>query len=72
LAQAMSDGAELRIATDDADYAGWIEERLAAHPAFARVALGTRPADWPPTRYEKKAQAQGRLAQLFLCRRRGR
>jgi len=72
LARAMSDEAELRIATDDPDYAAWIEERLNAHPAFARVAIVARPTDWPATRYEKKALAQGRSAQLFLCQRRAR
>jgi tRNA (guanine-N7-)-methyltransferase len=72
LAQAMSDEAELRIATDDADYAQWIAERLEAHPLFAPMPVAPRPEDWPPTRYEKKALAQGRAARLFLCRRRAR
>jgi tRNA (guanine-N7-)-methyltransferase len=69
LALALRDEAELRIATDDADYAAWIDERLAAHSDFTAIA-GPRPADWPPTRYEEKAQAQGRAARLFrYCRR---
>src|SRR5579862_4257889 len=72
LAAAMREEAELRIATDDPDYAEWIAERLDAHPAFARVAMPMRPADWSPTRYEKKALAQGRAARLFLSRRRVR
>jgi tRNA (guanine-N7-)-methyltransferase len=62
----------LRIATDDADYGEWIAERLAAHPDFAPLATEPRPADWPPTRYELKAQAQGRVARLFSYRRRAR
>jgi len=72
LAAAMVDEAELRIATDDPDYAAWIEERAGAHPDFAPVASSERPADWPPTRYEKKALAQGRKARLFRYRRRAR
>jgi tRNA (guanine-N7-)-methyltransferase len=72
LAAAMSDGAELRLATDDADYAQWIAERADAHAAFEPVVPPTRPDDWPPTRYEKKAAAQGRAARLFLFRRRPR
>jgi len=65
LAAAMRPGAELRLATDDADYAAWILERLIAHPAFDWLARGPRdwrqrPADWPQTRYQAKALAQGR------------
>jgi len=72
LAGALRDGAELRIATDDPDYGEWIAERLAAHPDFAPLPTDPRPADWPPTRYELKARAQGRTARLFCCRRRAR
>jgi tRNA (guanine-N7-)-methyltransferase len=72
LAAAMIDGAELRIATDDPDYAQWIGERAGAHPAFQAVAPAPRPTDWPQTRYEKKAVSQGRNARLFLYRRRPR
>lgn len=72
LAAAMSDGAELRLATDDTDYAQWIAERANAHAAFAPITVPPRPDDWLPTRYEKKAAAQGRAAQLFLYRRRAR
>ncbi len=65
LAGAMRDGAELRLATDDMDYAAWMLACLTAHPAFECLARSptdwrTRPDDWPPTRYEAKALAQGR------------
>jgi len=75
LAHAMQPGAELRLATDDADYASWIEEQLGAQDAFAAVASGAgawraRPADWPPTRYEQKA-VSGQPARFFLYRRKG-
>ena len=72
LAVAMADGAELRIATDDPDYAQWIEERAGVHPDFELAPMADRPADWPPTRYEKKALLQGRKARLFCYRRRAR
>jgi tRNA (guanine-N7-)-methyltransferase len=72
LARVMVDGAELRLATDDADYALWIAERADRHAAFEAVAQPARPEDWPPTRYERKAAAQGRKVQLFAYRRRAR
>jgi tRNA (guanine-N7-)-methyltransferase len=60
LARVLRPGAELRFATDDKSYLPYALERQMAHPAFAWLAQGpsdwkTRPADWPPTRYETKA-----------------
>ena len=60
LARVLKPGAELRFATDDKSYLPYALERLMAHPAFDWVAQGpsdwkSRPADWPPTRYETKA-----------------
>ena len=60
LARVLKPGAELRFATDDKSYLPYALERLMAHPAFAWLAEGpsdwkSRPADWPPTRYETKA-----------------
>lgn len=60
LARVLKPGGELRFATDDKSYLPWALERLMAHPAFAWTAQGpsdwkSRPADWPPTRYETKA-----------------
>jgi tRNA (guanine-N7-)-methyltransferase len=77
LATLMADGAELRLATDDPDYQRWILERATTHPAFAWLAEGpadwrARPADWPPTRYEQKAIAQGRQPLFLRFRRRPR
>lgn len=72
LAVALRDGAELRVATDDPDYGEWIAERLVLHPDFVAVPTDPRPPDWPPTRYELKAQARGRAARLFCCYRRAR
>jgi tRNA (guanine-N7-)-methyltransferase len=75
LARVLAPGAELRVATDDADYLAWILERLTAHPDFrwcARRAADwrTRPADWPPTRYEQKAVAAGRRPAYLRFQRR--
>jgi tRNA (guanine-N7-)-methyltransferase len=73
LARIMKPGAELRFASDDAGYLEWALERLVAHPAFEWTATGkrdwtTRPADWPPTRYEEKA-LHGPPAYLRFARR---
>lgn len=75
LARIMSDGAELRLATDDPDYFSWMLECVTGHPGFAwRVRRSgdwrERPPGWPPTRYEEKARAAGRPpAFLLACRR---
>jgi tRNA (guanine-N7-)-methyltransferase len=70
LARVMQPGAELRLATDDADYARWMLEAVLAEPRFAWLAERAadwreRPSDWPATRYEEKARAAGR-APVFL------
>ena len=76
LAWIMTDGAELRLATDDRSYFTWMLERVTGHPAFEWLALRARdwrqrPCDWPSTRYEEKARAAGRLP-LFLRARRNK
>ncbi len=77
LAWVMKDGVELRLATDDMDYLKWMLERLLRHPAFQWLAERSRdwrerPADWPPTRYERKAIRQGRRPVYLRFRRRPR
>jgi tRNA (guanine-N7-)-methyltransferase len=77
LAAVMTDGAELRLATDDVDYLAWMLARVPVHPAFAWLAEGpgdwrSRPADWPATRYEAKAIAAGRRPYFLRLRRRPR
>lgn len=77
LAQVMADGAELRLATDDRAYLGWMLERLTGHPAFEWLARRPadwreRGADWPATRYEQKALAAGRMPTFLRFRRRPR
>ena len=74
LARIMRAGAELRIATDDGDYARWILLAVLGHRDFAWMATGAadwrqRPPDWPPTRYEQKALNAGRRCYYFRFRR---
>lgn len=77
LAVLMRGGAELRLATDHPDYRLWILEHLNAHPDFEWLARApadwrARAADWPATRYEAKALAQGRRPVFLRYRRRAR
>lgn len=77
LAQALVDGAELRLASDDPDYVQHMLAIADAHPAFrpVRIADGetaTRPSDWPPTRYEEKALAKGATCRFLIFSRRPR
>jgi tRNA (guanine-N7-)-methyltransferase len=58
-------GGELRLATDDLGYARAMLLALRARSGLRWRAQRPadwreRPADWPPTRYEEKAQAAGR------------
>jgi len=73
LARVMGDGAELRLATDDEDYAAAMRDCVAAHPLFVGgEEARERPADWPPTRYEQKALAAGRNPLYLRTLRRAR
>jgi tRNA (guanine-N7-)-methyltransferase len=70
LARVLKPGAELRVATDHADYAAWALEHLMADERFRWTAecaadWRVRPANWPATRYEQKAVAAGR-ARVYL------
>lgn len=64
LARVLHDGAELRVATDDPGYCRWVLVHATSHPDFRWRVAGpgdwrTRSADWPATRYERKALAGG-------------
>ena len=77
LAAVMAEGAELRLATDDRGYLAWILQELTGHPDFEWLARRPadwreRPADWPPTRYEEKARAEGRIPVFLRAHRRKR
>jgi tRNA (guanine-N7-)-methyltransferase len=75
LARVLRDGAELRLGTDDIAYLRVMLEIACSHDAFEWLARRPadwreRPPDWPQTRYEAKAIAQGRRpAFLRLIRR---
>lgn len=65
LARILADDGELRIATDAPRHARWMLGHLAADTDFAWQARRCAdwrlaPADWVPTRYERKAAAAGR------------
>jgi tRNA (guanine-N7-)-methyltransferase len=71
LARVLEPAAELRLASDDADYVEAMLAGLAGDPAFEVTSVQRRrPADWPPTRYEGKAKEQGRSPRYILARRR--
>ena len=77
LADALVDGAELRIATDDHGYLEWILMHMRRHAEFDWQARRPadwreRPHDWPQTRYEAKAVAAGRRCAFLTYRRRRR
>jgi tRNA (guanine-N7-)-methyltransferase len=70
LARIMRAGAELRIATDDGDYARWMLLAVVGQRNFSWTATGPtdwrlRPSDWPSTRYEQKARKAGRRCYYF-------
>lgn len=74
LARVMRPGAELRVATDIADYARTMLVAFAGEPRFQWLAQGPddwrrRPDDWPETRYEAKAVREGRRRYYFRFRR---
>ena len=70
LARLIQPGGELRLATDDPDYARWMLRLMLQRPEFRWLARRPqdwrrRPADWPPTRYEQKSAAAGQPG-MFL------
>ena len=77
LAETMTDGAELRLATDDPGYLSWMLEQATNHADFVWTAQRPadwreRPEDWPPTRYEEKARQAGRQSGFLRFIRRPR
>jgi len=67
LARAMAPGARLLLATDHVDYLSWMLMHLLASPDFAWTAQthadwSEPPAGWVRTRYQEKAENEGRGA----------
>ena len=67
LARVMKPGAELRVATDIGDYARTILQAMAQQSAFRWTAMcpadwRIQGDDWPVTRYQQKANREGRCS----------
>jgi len=74
LERILKPGAELRFGTDIGDYARSALEAFHAEKRFCWQAerpadWRIRPADWPETRYEAKAEREGRVRYYFRFRR---
>lgn len=74
LARVMKPGAELRIGTDIGDYARTMLQAFREVPAFewqvrSPADWRIRPDDWPETRYEQKAERDGRVRYYFRFKR---
>ena len=70
IAAKLKPGAEFRLGTDDPTYCRWSMMVMNGRRDFewqARTPADflTRPADWPETRYERKARAAGREVWYF-------
>jgi tRNA (guanine-N7-)-methyltransferase len=67
----LAPGGELRFASDDGDYAAQALLLTQESGAFAPMEGNRqeRPADWPETRYERKALSEGRKPTYLRWRR---
>lgn len=71
----LKPGGEFRLGTDDPTYCRWSMMIMNARPDFAWQAESaadflSRPADWPETRYERKARRKGHEVWYFRYLRR--
>lgn len=74
IAAKLKPGGEFRLGTDDPTYCRWAMMVMNARTDFVWLAetsadFLTRPADWPETRYERKARRQGHEVWYFRYRR---
>ena len=76
LARVMASGAELRIGSDAPQFIDWTKAQMAKRNDFLLAFDSTddsaddeTPVDWPATRYQIKAQGQGRTATRLIYRR---
>lgn len=64
-ARVLKPDGKLIMATDDADYAQWMQDVMSKNTEFlisldGQGTIYDRPSNWPMTRYEKKGIVQGR------------
>jgi tRNA (guanine-N7-)-methyltransferase len=72
VASRLRPGAEWRIASDDPTYQEWVVEVMAGQNLFiGEPPARQRPEEWPPTRYEAKALAAGRMPMYWSFIRQG-
>jgi tRNA (guanine-N7-)-methyltransferase len=75
LARCLLPGGCFRFASDVDDYVEWTLAEVARHGAFVLAADGREARqpweDWPGTRYERKALAEGRRPSYLVFRRLG-
>ncbi len=74
IARVLKPGGEFRIGTDDPTYREWTAIIMSERSDFEWLAetskdWNTRPTDWPETRYNAKANRQGRPAVYFRFKR---
>ena len=74
IAAKLKAGGEFRLGTDDPTYCRWAMMVMDQRRDFAWLAdeardFLVRPADWPETRYERKARRQGHEVWYFRYRR---
>ena len=74
IAAKLKPGAEFRLSTDDPTYCRWATMVMNGRRDFEWLAneaadFLNRPADWPETRYERKARRQGHEVWYFRYRR---
>ncbi|MHA6718191.1 tRNA (guanine(46)-N(7))-methyltransferase TrmB [Sphingomonas sp. RS6] len=75
IAAKLRSGGEFRLGTDDPTYCRWAMMVMGQRSDFEWLAQTsqdflTRPADWPETRYERKARRKGHEVWYFRYRRR--
>lgn len=76
LARVLKPGGEFRLGTDHPIYCRWALMQMAKSPDFEWLVSDpadwqNRPQDWPQTRYDAKARAQGHEVWYFRFRRTG-
>lgn len=74
IARVLKPGGEFRVGTDDPTYREWTAIIMSERADFEWLAeksedWNQRPADWPETRYNAKANRQGRPAVYFRFQR---